>query len=50
MEAVMKEINKLDLPNQLKIKSKNNIQAGGAKIISKPIIKKKGILPPNFMQ
>ena len=50
MEAVIKKINKLDLPNQLKIKSKNNIQAGGDKIISKPIIKKKGILPPNFME
>tara|TARA_X000000950_G_C13769652_1_gene600412 strand:+ start:243 stop:395 length:153 start_codon:yes stop_codon:yes gene_type:complete len=50
MDAVKQEIYSLDLPKQLKTKSKSNIQSGGANIISKPIIKKKRILPPNFLE
>lgn len=50
MEALKKELSKLEIPENLKIKvtSKKTQEGGGIKSVK--FIKSKGILPPNFLE
>lgn len=50
MEDLKKELSKLEIPENLKIKviSKKNQEGGGIKHVK--FIKSKGILPPNFLE